>query len=47
MMLAKDKNIQKFFLKNIDRLFVKNELFPTIGKYLKDHGKKKRIKYWD
>ena len=40
MMLAKDKNIQKFFLTNIDRLFVKNELFPTIGTYLKDHGKK-------
>ena len=37
---GKDKDIQNFFLKNIDRLFVKNELFPTIGTYLKDHGKK-------
>uniref|UniRef100_A0A6C0M0P9 Methyltransferase n=1 Tax=viral metagenome TaxID=1070528 RepID=A0A6C0M0P9_9ZZZZ len=35
----KDKNIQRFFLQNIDRLFVVNVLFPTIGSYLKEHGK--------
>ena len=36
MMPTKDKNIEKFFLKNIDRLFVKDELFPAIGAYLKE-----------
>ena len=40
MIPTKDKNIKKFFSKNIDRLFVKDELFPSIGTYLKDHGKK-------
>ena len=40
MMHNKDEKIKSFFLKNVDRLFVINELFPAIGTYLKEQSKK-------
>lgn len=35
-----EKNIYNFFQDNVDRLYVVNELFPKIGCYLQDNGKK-------
>ena len=38
---TKDINIYNFFLQNIDRHYIVNELFPTIGVYLKNENKHK------